>query len=335
MKVKVIFICFISFLLFQSCENEVDLLAPWEERMVVYGLLSPPDATASPTDTVWQYFRISRVFSNKGGAYINAGKDSGIYSNPLDVKLERFSGKTLVETINLYPIISKAKEPGIFPNDKQILYVTYKPIKNVSEYRLSVSNPQTGIGVNAKTVTIGQFEVSSSFLNEPNVNWYSSLKVRPSWKSCKNGKIYQVSVRFHYSEKSSNSTVYVKKYFDWNLSPVYSNGTGGGENMNTEVLTPSDFNSQLLSNVKVEAGVERLAGQIEFVFTAGNQEFSDYMDINRPSDGVVQDKPIYTNINGGIGLFASRISHSMFKSLAGQSIDSLINGSQTSSLGFK
>ena len=95
-----------------------------------------------------------------------------------------------------------------------------------------------------------------------------------------------------------------------------------------------EFYSQVIKNIKEEAGVDRKAGMIEFIFTVGNQEFSDYMDVNKPSDGIVQDKPIYTNINGGIGLFASRISHSVSKSMESRSLDSLFNGRMTSNLGF-
>ena len=306
--------------------------------MVVYCILSPgdidPALPPNPLDTVWQYFRISKVFSNSGGAYLNASKDSGAYTTALDVKLERVSGKIVLETITLYPVFTKTKVPGIFPNQKQLLYVTYKPIKNLSEYHLSITNPKTGANITSKTVTIDRFDIDEAFLHETYVSWFAGLPVQPSWKSCRNGRIYQVTLRFHYAEKSSNSTTFVQKYFDWDLSPQYSNGILGLEPMQTDKLSPVDFYSQVIKNIKEEAGVDRKAGMIEFIFTVGNQEFSDYMDVNKPSDGIVQDKPIYTNINGGIGLFASRISHSVSKSMESRSLDSLFNGRMTSNLGF-
>lgn len=335
MRNVLIVLSFLAFFTLQSCENEVDLLAPWTEKMVVYGLLSPPNPGANLADTNWQYFKISRVFSNTGGAYANASKDSGSYTQNLNVKLERISGKTILETISLIPKTLYTKEPGIFPNKKEVLYVTDKPILKGSEYHLSVTNPQTGAGITAKTNTIGQFEIASSFTNEMNVNWYSAIKVQPAWVSCQYGKIYQVSVRFHYAEKSLHASSFVKKYCDWELIPQYSNTIKGGEKMSSDPLSAVTFYSQLLKNIQVEVGTIRTAGEVEFIFTAGNQEFSDYMDINKPSNGVVQDKPIYTNIEGGIGLFASRISYSVKKSLEKQSIDSLKFGKLTKNLGFQ
>jgi hypothetical protein len=38
----------------------------------------------------------------------------------------------------------------------------------------------------------------------------------------------------------------------------------------------------------------------------GNSDLRSYIDVNSPATGVVQERPIYSNVSNGIGLFASR-----------------------------
>jgi len=42
------------------------------------------------------------------------------------------------------------------------------------------------------------------------------------------------------------------------------------------------------------------------MLTMGNNDLKSYIEVNSPSTGVVQERPIYTNVSNGIGLFASR-----------------------------
>jgi hypothetical protein len=37
-----------------------------------------------------------------------------------------------------------------------------------------------------------------------------------------------------------------------------------------------------------------------------NDDLKSYIQVNSPSTGVVQERPIYSNVSNGIGLFASR-----------------------------
>ena len=37
-----------------------------------------------------------------------------------------------------------------------------------------------------------------------------------------------------------------------------------------------------------------------------DENLHTYMEVNEPASGIVTERPVFTNINGGIGLFASR-----------------------------
>jgi hypothetical protein len=42
-----------------------------------------------------------------------------------------------------------------------------------------------------------------------------------------------------------------------------------------------------------------------FYFYGGAEDLYTYQEVNRPSIGIVQKKPEYTNISDGLGLFSS------------------------------
>ena len=42
------------------------------------------------------------------------------------------------------------------------------------------------------------------------------------------------------------------------------------------------------------------------MFSAASQDLKTYISLNEPPTGIVQERELFTNINGGIGLFSSR-----------------------------
>ena len=53
---------------------------------------------------------------------------------------------------------------------------------------------------------------------------------------------------------------------------------------------------------------ERYMGDFNIYLAAGGNELFNYIEINAPSEGFSQSIPDYTNINGGFGVFSSRIN---------------------------
>ena len=71
------------------------------------------------------------------------------------------------------------------------------------------------------------------------------------------------------------------------------------------------------------------------MFAVADEDFTIYMDINGPSNSIVQERPAYSNVSGGVGLFSSR--YSKIRYFAGLSVfsqDELISGEYTNHLGF-
>ena len=60
-----------------------------------------------------------------------------------------------------------------------------------------------------------------------------------------------------------------------------------------------------------------------------------FIDVNKPSTGIIQEKPEYTNITDGLGLLSSRYFKAPFsRSLSDPTKDSLACGQYTKTLKF-
>jgi len=46
--------------------------------------------------------------------------------------------------------------------------------------------------------------------------------------------------------------------------------------------------------------------------TVGSEDLETYINVNKPITGIVQERPQFTNINNGIGLFSSRFKKIRF-----------------------
>jgi hypothetical protein len=63
---------------------------------------------------------------------------------------------------------------------------------------------------------------------------------------------------------------------------------------------------------------------------AGSDDFTTFIDVNEPSTGIIQERPEFTNIKNGLGLFSSRVIRvPLTRNLDNSSWDSLACGQYT------
>ncbi len=313
--------------LFCACSEKTDITADWQEIPVIYGLLNPYDSI--------QYIRINRAFLGDGDATVMAGVADSINYTPgdLDVNIQRIEDGSL---IHLTPDLSLPKNAGTFANVPNILYKTTTPIQKNSNYQLVVKNIKSGKTATAKTPTIDGFSVSTPSANPLfSIDFTNNAFYRVKWISAKYGKLYNLTIRFHYREVDKNNTAdTTDKYLDWSFPDESSTSTAGGETMELP-FTASSFYTMTASKVKPDINLKRVIGKLDFMFTVASEELNNYININKPSTGIVQDKPLYTNITGGIGIFSSRYTQVISNKILNQaSADSLCRGSVTGLLGF-
>jgi hypothetical protein len=61
------------------------------------------------------------------------------------------------------------------------------------------------------------------------------------------------------------------------------------------------------SHIAVDATVSRVLRDCDFIFTVGSEDLNTYIEVNEPSMTIIQNKPTFSDITNGIGLFTSRV----------------------------
>ena len=82
--------------------------------------------------------------------------------------------------------------------------------------------------------------------------------------------------------------------------------------------------------------IARIPGKIDLLLTSGADDLSRFIDINKPSTGLIQERPAYTNVTEGLGIFSARYNKYPYsRSLSGETRSELLNGTYTKHLKFK
>jgi hypothetical protein len=332
MKTKFYTLLFILVsLLYQACETDFDLTANWKETTVIYGVLSQNQKV--------QYVRINKAFLGDGNALqFSQIADSINFDTAIiraKIYVSQFGG--FIDSINLKPKLLKRdknlENPFYNQNfDSVLVYQTephnYYNIVNSdtnwlnpgtteypTSYLIVINNLKSGKVIKAQTSLVQDFTFSKPnyISTNPMLNIKDSdAKNLVKWKSAENGKRVEALYRFYYKE-FTNSTDSVTKYVDYNLGTFKSENILGLQEFET-YFSGTDFHKTLTSKIPANPNIKRVSYRIELIFTVVPEEFSTYLDVNEPSTGIVQERPEYSNIDGGLGIFSSRYQKTkMFK----------------------
>jgi len=330
----VIFCLFVS-IVFNTCKTDFDVTAPYRETTVVYGLLNIADTI--------QWVRINKAFLGDENAYTMAQHPDSInYPDILDVKLEEYAESgAFVKTLNLVRDSSIAKEPGIFAVSPNILYRTngIDTLDEDNEYKLVIYNRETGKTITAKTKVIGSIYMIYPLINAPSfqIAWYKQNTLTVKWTTVPEAVDYQLTIRFHYDEVNIADTTDVQaKYIDWTFPDQVISGTTNSQSQQIQPIAKDGFYNFVKSQVAPNVNVKRIIGPLDFIIGAAAYEFYTYIQVNKPPSGVNQNIPQYTNVDGGLGIFSSRLRQNYPGYIMDiESKDSLMHGIITGDLQFK
>lgn len=281
-------------IVFTACEADFDVNAEWEETTVVYGLLD--------AGKYLQKIKISKAFLGKMDAMQMAQYADSINfdSGELDVKIVRAKNNGNTDTIILNEALI-SREGGDF-NDSIMIY-TFDNDNFLSAnpvYELVIENNITGNKVSSTTSIISDFKFDSRFTNslpEFKFGFYTNGDYSHStitWDdSNDNGKIYQLDLVINYTENGV-----IKQL-------VFSQPLIDDKETKMRIEGESFFNFLRLNIEKDDTKV-RYFNSIDLVMTVGSEDLDTYIKVNKPITGIVQERPHFTNVNNGIGLFSSR-----------------------------
>jgi len=233
--------------------------------------------------------------------------------NDLDVKIVRIRNNGNIDTISLADS-TIIRESGIF-NDTIIIYefLNNDFLKSDSEYELLIKNKASGNVVSGHTELINGFSFDNIDVSPIsgiytfgfyNPDLADSEKYRSKllkWNPSINGKIYQVDMIFEYTEDDDTENP-IK--LTWSQPLVISNN-----NTMTTLLEGKKFFTFLRNSILKDDTKVRAFKNLTLIMTVGTTDLETYINVNRPITGIVQERPQFTNINNGIGIFSSRFTH--------------------------
>jgi hypothetical protein len=297
----------IFIMLFSACETDFDVNAEWEETTVIFGLLDASDQNQL------QKIKISKAFLGNMDAYQMAQySDSINYGvDELDVKIYKWNYNQIEDSVELIPMPTY-RDGEIF-YDSIIVYQFYNLnsfLQKGYEYELVVKNNMTGTLVSSRTEIVTGFDFDNIFITKSKSfqfglytnNDFSSSTI--TWDdSNDNGTIYQLDLIFHYTEimdgvYTEDSLIYSLPLIDDTESKMKIEG--------------NSFFNFLALNLDKNQSIIRYFNDIDMIMTVGSEDLETYINVNKPITGIVQERPQFTNINNGIGLFSSRFKKNRF-----------------------
>ena len=285
-------------LTFSSCENTVDINADWKETIVVYGLLDPNDSV--------QYIKVNKAFLNQNtSAYTVAQISDSLYLDSTEVSLRQVNTGRIINLIRTNKV---KKQPGIFASDVNYLWQTTEKINGNDWYVVTVKNPISKQAVTSVTKTVSPSLIRAPFFNNKSLfslaPEYITFRATPGF----NVKAYDVVLEVTYDEFDAvDTSIKSTKTAFWKVMSNYQVDQG---DLIRQVEKEAFF--QFMANT-LTSGPNLKHRFVSFGVTyySGSQNLIDYMSVNVPAIGIVQKQAEYSNIEGGLGLFASRCVQSI------------------------
>lgn len=356
---KILLFAIVGFVIFQSCNKELNVYAPYDSTTVLVGLLD------SSVDT--QFVKINRTWQGQGNNLDYAlERDSSEYKwdEFNSIIVEELDNGNVVESWDLAEIERSDKETdGIFFAP---LYTAYYFVKDTDwddehTFRISIDF-KNKVDVSAETTVLtadgGQVSTPSQTNPQNYTIKFADIfsqavtyaDFNSKWSPYNNAGRYDVSLRMHYTEniwQDDDQTVLLEsnqKVLTYDVGSVAGDApTSSGKHsikangqsfytMLESRLEASDFISRELGIYQETTQTNRV---FDYVLNVANEDLNTFLQVNEPVTNIIQERPEFTNVNNGIGIFASRVSVVLEGvGLKPQSVQELIEGQYTIGLNF-
>lgn len=295
-----------------SCETDVDLRAPYDDTPIIFGVL---DQTI---DT--QFIKINKSFIGDGDNFEYAAiADCTIFQN-VKATVTEVGGANRV--FPLKEIYVKNIDDGVFYEDDQKVYyfVTdseLSPLDAESTYDLNISIDEGRKEISSNTALVGDFEVDGFELKEEldlfeyDGSTINSNEEKPLvWQSTEKDQLFTGSLRLYYDEYPKSGSPVLGLYVDVYMGTVGSDAKGEELDLsiNGDFFLQTVLFNEHIEDTDINSIEKRIVRSVYYYVSVANPFLKIYKNLNEPVTGIVQERPSYTNINGGIGIFASRFT---------------------------
>lgn len=294
--------------IFNSCSTDFDIVAPYKEIIVVNGLVDGLDSV--------HYVRVGKAFLGEGNVLTMAQQtDSLNYGDILSVRMEQLLGNSVIDTFSLQRTTDVPKDSGTFGFPFQVLYKTTHTLIPDANYRIVVKNNQTQNTAQSTTKIFKDINVTSPIATQT-VDWASAplSPVYINFEATANAKLYDLIIRLHYRQIDANG-ISTDKSFDWNFSDKTI-----VEATRSFTFRKNDFYEAIGRNIFPLAGVtyriDSLAyghAPIEIIIMQASEDLATYYKLQSTNSGLSHDRPTFTTVQNGLGIFTSRLQHRLYR----------------------
>jgi hypothetical protein len=330
-----------------SCETDFDTTAEWKDITVVYGLLDQRDSI--------QYIKINKAFLGEGDALMFAKEyDSVNYPFPLNVWIEEWDENDIkVQTIEFDTATSfKPDDPNaVFNTGEQRIYkgspASYYQIKYIvqppndtigfekiwlndkSTYKLFIQYPDSSKLVTSETYLVWDFRITKPLSGGTDIKFVTNpaLPTKFAWDKPLNDDNkfrYELDIIFNYQEVTANDTLV--KALTLTSNVVYPS-SGSSELVfyywDNNFFTTCTNNIPYSNASDEDKVLKRWTGDVDVKVSVAAGEFNLFMQVYEPSTSIVQEKPPYTNITNGIGIYSARYYTQISKNLHNETVADL------------
>ncbi len=323
-----------------SCDNTLQVTAPFENTAVVYGTLDMGNDT--------QFFRIGRAYLGQDGPVGGMPHPDSLYYPSIDARVIAVAPNgDIKQTFVLAESNNRPKDSGLFTVQGHRLYSFVFPSDYFTEnggvrqhftYRLELRLPGNDeVFAYGETPMVNQFRIKKPTpigIQKMSITATKGYKIE--WKQAVNARIYQGYMDFIYMEMPEghpeDSVRYAVRY---EMPTVIGSSLSGGGITASTTINYHDYFTFLAESIPVKLDTLRWFRHIDIHMVAGSDDLATYIKTTQPSNSILQDPPFFTNVIHGAGVVAStQHLYRPYIGISTSSADSLIFGKLTCALRF-
>ncbi len=281
-----------------ACETELKVNADYSRTAVIYGILNKNESK--------HIIKIGKTFQGTGNALDFAKVADSSRIQGLQPIVQTWRNGVLKKSYTLRDTIISGKQQGTFFSGDQFAYTFDEPaLDELDEVKILFT-------LDGKEVSASTQLVAKTTITSPTSNFNVNL-VEKDYEQTPTTNLKDLTVAIG----SALHAVEAEMFVTFHYTEVYNDNTSAEKTIELGIgktttgrLTykPISFFNQIAYSVKPDPNVKkRIIGNFDINVINYNIDLKAYMDVNNPVSGILTEQPEFTNVNNGIGLFASKI----------------------------
>ncbi len=306
-KKIILFSLGLSFL--AGCNTKFSVNGDYVETPIVHFLLDQGQE--------FQFLKLNRTFLQEGNANEFAKQPELSYFDNVVATVSEIKNGSTQRTWTLQDTIIKNKKEGVFYGPEQKLYFfKANDLDENAIYRLNIDVNNGDHVITGQTQLVKGVEITFPKPNQPLSfaendvvqNGYRNTPI--SFSKSSSAATFKVQIRFDYNEFTSSG--FETKSVLWTVGEIDNSNVNA--NATTVFANGEQFYEFVKANIPEDSDVtKRQISAFEISLVAGSNDLYTYMLTNEPTSSLAQNKPTYSNVDGALGIFSSRVTVKQYK----------------------